>query len=48
MQFHGPLGPGKMKLLRIDAENPEKGLVLQLDAGGIRMFQAAQTTIAKE
>jgi BirA family biotin operon repressor/biotin-[acetyl-CoA-carboxylase] ligase len=28
--------------------DPEKGLVLQLDTGGIRMFQAAQTTIAKE
>jgi len=27
--------------------DPEKGLVLQLDTGGIRMFQAAQTTIAK-
>jgi BirA family biotin operon repressor/biotin-[acetyl-CoA-carboxylase] ligase len=28
--------------------DPEKGLVLQLDTGGIRMFHAAQTTIAKE
>jgi BirA family transcriptional regulator, biotin operon repressor / biotin---[acetyl-CoA-carboxylase] ligase len=28
--------------------DPENGLVLQLDTGGIRMFQAAQTTIAKE
>ena len=28
--------------------DPEKGLALQLDTGGIRMFQAAQTTIAKE
>ena len=28
--------------------DPEKGLILQLDTGGIRMFQAAQTTIAKE
>jgi BirA family biotin operon repressor/biotin-[acetyl-CoA-carboxylase] ligase len=28
--------------------DPEKGLVLQLDTGGIRMFQAAQTTIEKE
>jgi hypothetical protein len=28
--------------------DPEKGLVLQLDTGGIRMFQAAQTTVAKE
>jgi BirA family biotin operon repressor/biotin-[acetyl-CoA-carboxylase] ligase len=27
--------------------DPEKGLVLQLDTGGIRVFQAAQTTIAK-
>ncbi len=27
--------------------DPEKGLVLQLDTGGIRMFQAAQTTVAK-
>jgi BirA family transcriptional regulator, biotin operon repressor / biotin---[acetyl-CoA-carboxylase] ligase len=28
--------------------DPEKGLILQLDSGGIRMFHAAQTTIAKE
>lgn len=28
--------------------DPENGLVLQLDTGGIRMFQAAQTSIAKE
>jgi BirA family biotin operon repressor/biotin-[acetyl-CoA-carboxylase] ligase len=28
--------------------DPEKGLILQLDTGGIRMFHAAQTTIAKE
>ncbi len=28
--------------------DPENGLILQLDTGGIRMFQAAQTTIAKE
>ena len=28
--------------------DPEKGLILQLDTGGIRMFQAAQTIIAKE
>lgn len=27
--------------------DPEKGLILQLDRGGIRMFHAAQTTIAK-
>lgn len=28
--------------------DPDKGLILQLDTGGIRMFHAAQTTIAKE
>ena len=28
--------------------DPENGLILQLDTGGIRMFRAAQTTIAKE
>jgi BirA family transcriptional regulator, biotin operon repressor / biotin---[acetyl-CoA-carboxylase] ligase len=28
--------------------DPEKGLILQLDTGGIRMFQAAQTTITKQ
>jgi BirA family biotin operon repressor/biotin-[acetyl-CoA-carboxylase] ligase len=27
--------------------DPEKGLILQLDTGGIRMFDAAHTTIAK-
>jgi BirA family biotin operon repressor/biotin-[acetyl-CoA-carboxylase] ligase len=27
--------------------DPEKGLILQLDSGGIRMFDAAHTTIAK-
>jgi biotin-(acetyl-CoA carboxylase) ligase len=27
--------------------DPEKGLVLQLDTGGVRMFDAAHTTIAK-
>lgn len=27
--------------------DPEKGLILQLDTGGIRMFDAAQATIAK-
>jgi len=27
--------------------DPEKGLVLQLDTGGVRMFNAAHTTIAK-
>jgi len=27
---------------------PEKGLILQLDTGGVRMFDAAHTTIAKE
>ncbi len=27
--------------------DPEKGLILQLDRGGVRMFHAAQTTIAK-
>ena len=27
--------------------DPEKGLILQLDAGGVRMFDAAHTTIAK-
>jgi BirA family transcriptional regulator, biotin operon repressor / biotin---[acetyl-CoA-carboxylase] ligase len=28
--------------------DPENGLILQLDTGGIRMFQAAQTAVAKE
>jgi BirA family biotin operon repressor/biotin-[acetyl-CoA-carboxylase] ligase len=28
--------------------HPREGLVLQLDTGGIRMFHAAQTTVAKE
>ncbi len=28
--------------------DPEKGLILQLDTGGMRMFDAAHTTIAKE
>jgi BirA family biotin operon repressor/biotin-[acetyl-CoA-carboxylase] ligase len=28
--------------------DPENGLILQLDTGGIRMFQAAQTAIVKE
>jgi len=28
--------------------DPQQGLILQLDTGGIRMFHAAQTTIAKE
>ena len=28
--------------------DPEKGLILQLDTGGIRMFEAAHTNIAKE
>lgn len=28
--------------------DPEKGLILQLDTGGIRMFHTAHTTIAKE
>ena len=28
--------------------DPEKGLILQLDTGGIRMFDAAHTTIVKE
>jgi len=27
--------------------DPEKGLILQLDTGGVRMFDAAHTTIAK-
>jgi BirA family biotin operon repressor/biotin-[acetyl-CoA-carboxylase] ligase len=27
--------------------DPEKGLIVQLDRGGVRMFHAAQTTIAK-
>ena len=27
--------------------DPEKGLILRLDTGGVRMFDAAQTTIAK-
>jgi BirA family biotin operon repressor/biotin-[acetyl-CoA-carboxylase] ligase len=28
--------------------DPQQGLILQLDTGGIRMFHAAQTTIVKE
>lgn len=28
--------------------DPEKGLILQLDTGGVRMFDAAHTTIVKE
>ncbi|MHC4692140.1 MAG: biotin--[acetyl-CoA-carboxylase] ligase [Planctomycetota bacterium] len=28
--------------------DPEKGLILQLDTGGVRMFDAAHTTIAKQ
>ena len=28
--------------------DPERGLVLQLDTGGVRMFDAAQTTILKQ
>jgi BirA family biotin operon repressor/biotin-[acetyl-CoA-carboxylase] ligase len=28
--------------------DPQEGLILQLDTGGIRMFHAAQTTISKE
>lgn len=28
--------------------DPEKGLILQLDTGGLRMFDAAHTTIAKQ
>ncbi|MHC4735094.1 MAG: biotin--[acetyl-CoA-carboxylase] ligase [Planctomycetota bacterium] len=28
--------------------DPEKGLIMQLDTGGVRMFDAAHTTIAKE
>ena len=28
--------------------DPEKGLILQLDRGGVRMFDAAHTTIAKQ
>ena len=28
--------------------NPQEGLILQLDSGGIRMFHASQTTIARE
>jgi BirA family biotin operon repressor/biotin-[acetyl-CoA-carboxylase] ligase len=28
--------------------DPQQGLIVQLDTGGIRMFHAAQTTIAKE
>ena len=28
--------------------DPEKGLILQLDTGGVRMFDAAHTTIAKK
>jgi biotin-(acetyl-CoA carboxylase) ligase len=27
--------------------DPKKGLILQLDTGGVRMFDAAHTTIAK-
>ena len=27
--------------------DPEKGLILQLDAGGVRMFDAAHTTILR-
>jgi biotin-(acetyl-CoA carboxylase) ligase len=27
--------------------DPEKGLIVQLDRGGVRMFDAAHTTIAK-
>ncbi|MDH4240964.1 MAG: hypothetical protein OEW48_15505, partial [Phycisphaerae bacterium] len=27
--------------------DPEKGLILQLDTGGVRMFDAAHTTIAR-
>jgi biotin-(acetyl-CoA carboxylase) ligase len=27
--------------------DPEKGLILRLDTGGVRMFDAAHTTIAK-
>ncbi|MHC4575535.1 MAG: hypothetical protein ACYS76_15660 [Planctomycetota bacterium] len=27
--------------------DPEKGLILQLETGGVRMFDAAHTTIAK-
>lgn len=27
--------------------DPEKGLILQLDTGGVRMFDAAHTSIAK-
>ena len=27
--------------------DPEKGLILQLDTGGVRMFDAAHTTIVK-
>ncbi len=28
--------------------DPEKGLILQLDTGGVRMFDAAHTTIVKQ
>ncbi|MHC4283295.1 MAG: hypothetical protein ACYSWZ_10045 [Planctomycetota bacterium] len=28
--------------------DPEKGLILQLDTGGVRMFDAAHTAIAKQ
>lgn len=28
--------------------DPEKGLIVQLDSGGVRMFDAAHTTIAKQ
>ncbi len=27
--------------------DPEEGLILQLDTGGVRMFNAAHTTVAK-
>jgi biotin-(acetyl-CoA carboxylase) ligase len=27
--------------------NPKKGLILQLDTGGVRMFDACQTSIVK-
>jgi hypothetical protein len=27
--------------------DPEKGLILQLDRGGVRMFDASQTSIVK-
>ena len=28
--------------------DPEKGLILQLDSGGVRMFDAGHTTIVKQ